>query len=70
MRSNNDPPRFRIARLIPALREGAEVTVELAGLTAAICLVWGVMEAASLRSRVLWLAARPATRTKFSFMPP
>ena len=37
-------PHF-IARLIPALLEGAEVTVELAGLTVAICLVWGLFVA-------------------------
>jgi His/Glu/Gln/Arg/opine family amino acid ABC transporter permease subunit len=37
-------PHF-IARLIPALVEGAEVTVELAVLTVAICLVWGLVVA-------------------------
>ncbi len=35
-------PNF-IARLIPALIEGAEVTVELAILTFVICLVWGLV---------------------------
>ena len=37
-------PHF-IARLIPALLEGAEATVELAGLTMGICLVWGLLVA-------------------------
>jgi His/Glu/Gln/Arg/opine family amino acid ABC transporter permease subunit len=37
-------PHF-IARLIPALIEGAEVTVELAILTFAICLIWGLIVA-------------------------
>jgi His/Glu/Gln/Arg/opine family amino acid ABC transporter permease subunit len=37
-------PHF-IARLIPALLEGAVVTVELAALTVAICLVWGLLVA-------------------------
>ena len=43
-------PHF-IARLIPALLEGAEVTVELAGLTVAICLVWGLLVALVHRVR-------------------
>jgi His/Glu/Gln/Arg/opine family amino acid ABC transporter permease subunit len=34
-----------IARLFPALLEGAEITVELAVLTMAICLVWGLVVA-------------------------
>ena len=34
-----------LARLFPALLEGAEVTVELAVLTMAICLVWGLLVA-------------------------
>ncbi len=34
-----------IARLIPALLEGAEITVELAVLTLAICLIWGLLVA-------------------------
>ena len=37
-------PHF-IGRLIPALFEGAVVTVELAALTMAICLVWGLLVA-------------------------
>jgi His/Glu/Gln/Arg/opine family amino acid ABC transporter permease subunit len=37
-------PHF-IARLIPALIEGAEVTVELAVLTILICLPWGLIVA-------------------------
>lgn len=37
-------PNF-IARLMPALLQGAEVTVELAALTMAICLVWGLLVA-------------------------
>jgi len=40
-------PNF-IARLIPALLEGAEVTVELALLTIGICLVWGLAVAVGL----------------------
>ena len=34
-----------LARLFPALLQGAEVTVELAVLTMAICLVWGLIVA-------------------------
>jgi His/Glu/Gln/Arg/opine family amino acid ABC transporter permease subunit len=34
-----------LARLFPALLEGAEVTVELAVLTMAICVVWGLVVA-------------------------
>jgi His/Glu/Gln/Arg/opine family amino acid ABC transporter permease subunit len=34
-----------LARLFPALLEGAEVTVELAVLTMVICLVWGLLVA-------------------------
>src|SRR6202049_3872686 len=47
-----------IARLIPALLEGAEVTVELSLLTIVICLVWGlpVALARSVRGPLAWLA--------------
>ena len=50
-------PHF-IARLIPALLEGAEVTVELAGLTMAICLVWGLLVALAqgVRGPLGWIA--------------
>jgi His/Glu/Gln/Arg/opine family amino acid ABC transporter permease subunit len=50
-------PNF-IARLIPALLEGAEVTVELALLTIAICLVWGLLVALAYAARgpLGWLA--------------
>jgi His/Glu/Gln/Arg/opine family amino acid ABC transporter permease subunit len=50
-------PNF-IARLIPALLEGAEVTVELALLTIGICLVWGlaVALAQAARGPLGWLA--------------
>jgi His/Glu/Gln/Arg/opine family amino acid ABC transporter permease subunit len=50
-------PNF-IARLIPALLEGAEVTVELALLTIGICLVWGlaVALAQARRGPLGWLA--------------
>jgi His/Glu/Gln/Arg/opine family amino acid ABC transporter permease subunit len=50
-------PNF-IARLIPALLEGAEVTVELALLTIAICLVWGLAVALTQAARgpLGWLA--------------
>jgi His/Glu/Gln/Arg/opine family amino acid ABC transporter permease subunit len=34
-----------MARLIPALLDGAEITVELAALTFLICLVWGLLVA-------------------------
>jgi His/Glu/Gln/Arg/opine family amino acid ABC transporter permease subunit len=40
-----------VARLFPALLEGAEVTVELAVLTMAICLVWGLVVALARASR-------------------
>jgi His/Glu/Gln/Arg/opine family amino acid ABC transporter permease subunit len=43
-------PKF-IARLIPALLEDAEVTVELALLTIAICLVWGLVVALAHATR-------------------
>ncbi len=43
-------PHF-LARLIPALLVGAEVTVELAVLTMAICLVWGLVVALAQTSR-------------------
>lgn len=47
-----------LARLFPALLEGAEVTVELAVLTMAICLVWGLVVALGQATRgpVGWLA--------------
>jgi His/Glu/Gln/Arg/opine family amino acid ABC transporter permease subunit len=50
-------PNF-IARLIPALLEGAEVTVELALLTIGICLVWGfiVALAQATRGPLGWVA--------------
>ena len=50
-------PRF-IARLIPALLQGAEITVELAVLTFAICLVWGLIVALanSTRGLLSWIA--------------
>ena len=47
-----------LARLMPALLEGAKVTVELAVLTMAICLVWGLVVALaqSARGPLGWLA--------------
>ena len=50
-------PHF-IARLIPALLEGAKVTVELAALTMAICLVWGLLVALThgARGPLGWIA--------------
>ncbi|MBV8937250.1 MAG: amino acid ABC transporter permease [Alphaproteobacteria bacterium] len=47
-----------LARLLPALLEGAGVTVELAVLTIAICLVWGfvVALAQATRGPLGWLA--------------
>jgi His/Glu/Gln/Arg/opine family amino acid ABC transporter permease subunit len=50
-------PHF-IVRLIPALIEGAEVTVELAVLTMAICLVWGLVVALAygVRGPIGWIA--------------
>ncbi|MEJ0015142.1 MAG: amino acid ABC transporter permease [Acetobacteraceae bacterium] len=50
-------PNF-IARLIPALIEGAEVTVELAVLTFGICLVWGFIVALANSSHgpLAWIA--------------
>lgn len=47
-----------IARLLPALLEGAEVTVELAVLTMAICVVWGLLVALARMTRgpLSWLA--------------
>ena len=47
-----------LARLIPALLEGAEVTVELAAATMAICLVWGLAVALAhgVRGPLGWLA--------------
>src|SRR5260370_16478238 len=43
---------------MPALLEGAEVTVELALLTIAICLVWGLVVALAQATRgpLGWLA--------------
>ena len=60
-RHDGDPvpfdPHF-IARLIPALLEGAAVTVELAALTMAICLVWGLLVALAhgVRGPLGWIA--------------
>ena len=50
-------PHF-ITRLIPALLEGAAVTVELAVLTMAICLVWGLLVALAngVREPLGWVA--------------
>jgi His/Glu/Gln/Arg/opine family amino acid ABC transporter permease subunit len=50
-------PHF-LVRLIPALLVGAEVTVELAVLTIAICLVWGLVVALAHSSRgpLGWIA--------------
>ena len=50
-------PHF-IARLIPALIEGAEVTVDLAILTFAICLIWGLIVALARTTRgpLSWIA--------------
>jgi len=50
-------PNF-LLRLIPALLDGAEVTVELALLTIAICLVWGLVVALAQASHgpLGWLA--------------
>lgn len=50
-------PNF-LRRLIPALLEGAEVTVELAVLTMLICLVWGLLVALAQASRgpLSWVA--------------
>jgi His/Glu/Gln/Arg/opine family amino acid ABC transporter permease subunit len=47
-----------LARLMPELLEGAKVTVELALLTMAICLVWGlfVALAQSARGPLGWVA--------------
>ncbi len=47
-----------IARLIPALLQGAEITVELAILTFAICLIWGLLVALGNSSRgpLSWIA--------------
>jgi His/Glu/Gln/Arg/opine family amino acid ABC transporter permease subunit len=48
-----------IARLIPALLEGAEVTIELSVLTIAICLVWGLLVALvnAARGPMGWIAS-------------
>ncbi len=50
-------PHF-MARLFPALLQGAEVTVELAVLTFAICLIWGLVVALAynVRGPVSWIA--------------
>jgi polar amino acid transport system permease protein len=50
-------PHF-IARLMPALLQGAEITVELAILTFAICLVWGLIIALANSSGgpLAWIA--------------
>jgi polar amino acid transport system permease protein len=50
-------PHF-IARLMPALLEGAEITVELAILTMAICLIWGLLVALAYGARgpLGWIA--------------
>lgn len=47
-----------LARVMPALLQGAEITVELAVLTMAICLVWGMLVALAQASRGLlgWIA--------------
>jgi His/Glu/Gln/Arg/opine family amino acid ABC transporter permease subunit len=47
-----------LIRLMPALLQGAEVTVELALLTMAICLVWGLLVALgqSARGPLAWIA--------------
>jgi His/Glu/Gln/Arg/opine family amino acid ABC transporter permease subunit len=47
-----------IARLMPELLEGAEVTVELALLTMVVCLVWGLVVALAQATRgpLGWLA--------------
>ena len=47
-----------IARLIPALLEGAKITVELAVLTMAICLGWGLLVALAQGTRgpLGWIA--------------
>jgi His/Glu/Gln/Arg/opine family amino acid ABC transporter permease subunit len=47
-----------LARLFPALLEGAEVTVELAVLTIAICIVWGLIVALAQATRgpLGWIA--------------
>jgi His/Glu/Gln/Arg/opine family amino acid ABC transporter permease subunit len=47
-----------LVRLIPALLQGAVVTVELAILTFAICLVWGLLVALanSTRGPLSWVA--------------
>jgi polar amino acid transport system permease protein len=51
-------PNF-IARLIPALLDGVEVTIELAVLTILICLVWGLLIALAQGTRgpLSWLAS-------------
>jgi polar amino acid transport system permease protein len=48
-----------VARLIPALLEGAEITVELSILTMLICVVWGLLVALArqLHGPLGWIAA-------------
>ena len=57
-------PHF-LARLIPALIEGAEITVELAILTFAICLVWGLVVALanSTHGPLSWRFPAPTYRS-------
>lgn len=47
-----------IVRLMPALMEGAVITVELAVLTFLICLVWGLVVALAQATRgpLSWIA--------------
>jgi polar amino acid transport system permease protein len=47
-----------LARLFPALLEGAQVTIELAVLTMAICVIWGLLVAMGQATRgpLGWLA--------------
>lgn len=47
-----------LERAIPALLQGAETTVELAFLTMAICLIWGLLVALTQASRgpLAWIA--------------
>jgi His/Glu/Gln/Arg/opine family amino acid ABC transporter permease subunit len=52
-----------VARLLPAVLDGAVVTVELALLTFAICLVWGFLLALAQLSR-----ARPLRWVAFAYV--
>jgi His/Glu/Gln/Arg/opine family amino acid ABC transporter permease subunit len=47
-----------LERVMPALLQGAEITVELAVLTMVICLIWGMLVALTQASRGLlgWIA--------------